>query len=127
MNAFYQATVELGIPQQVTSFTLTDFARTLLPDSTSGSDHAWGGHNLVMGGAVAGQDFYGTFPTLALGGPDDATNQGRWIPTTSLDQYGATLAQWFGVPPAALPSVFPNLKNFTTKTLGFLPGTRARS
>ena len=79
---------------------------------------------MVMGGAVAGGDFYGTWPTLALGGPDDATNQGRWIPTTSLDQYGATLAQWFGVQPADLPSVFPNLKNFTNKTLGFLPGTR---
>jgi len=93
-------------------------------DSTFGSDHAWGSHHLVMGGAIAGGDFYGTWPTLALGGPDDATNQGRWIPTTSLDQYGATLAQWFGVQPADLPSVFPNLKNFTNKTLGFLPGTR---
>jgi uncharacterized protein (DUF1501 family) len=123
MNAFYQATVELGIPQQVLTFTMSDFSRTLLPDSTFGSDHAWGSHHLVMGGAVAGGDFYGTWPTLALGGPDDATNQGRWIPTTSLDQYGATLAQWFGVPPADLPSVFPNLKNFTNKTLGFLPGT----
>jgi uncharacterized protein (DUF1501 family) len=124
MSAFYQATVEMGIPQQVLTSTLSDFSRTLLPDSTFGSDHAWGSHHLVMGGAVAGGDFYGTWPTLALGGPDDATNQGRWIPTTSLDQYGATLAQWFGVQPADLPSVFPNLKNFTNKTLGFLPGTR---
>jgi uncharacterized protein (DUF1501 family) len=103
---------------------MSDFARTLQPDSTQGSDHAWGSHHLVMGGAVAGGDFYGTFPTLALGGPDDATDQGRWIPTTPIDQYGATLAQWFGVPPANLPSVFPNLKNFTNQTLGFLPGTR---
>lgn len=132
LNAFYQATVELGIPQQVTAFTMSDFARTLQPDSTSGSDHAWGSHHLVMGGAVAGGDFYGyaaptsatpaTWPTLVLGGPDDATSQGRWIPTTSLDQYGATLAQWFGVPQANLPSVFPNLKNFSPQTLGFLPG-----
>jgi len=119
MSAFYQATVELGIPQQVTTFTLSDFSRTFLPDSTSGSDHAWGSHYLVMGDSVAGGDFYGTFPTLALGGPDDATSEGRWIPTISLDQYGATLAQWFGVPAGDLPSVFPNLGNFTNKNLGF--------
>ena len=124
LSAFYQATIELGIPQQVLTYTMSDFARTLQPDSTAGSDHAWGSHHLVMGGAVAGGDFYGTWPTLALGGPDDATNQGRWIPTTPLDQYGATLAQWFGVPPGNLQSVFPNLKNFSTQTLGFLPGTR---
>jgi uncharacterized protein (DUF1501 family) len=122
MSAFYQASVELGIPQQVSTFTLSDFARTFQPDSTQGSDHAWGSHHLVMGGAVAGGDFYGTWPTLALGGPDDATNQGRWIPTTPLDQYGATLAQWFGVPSANLPSIFPNLQNFPNQTLGFLPG-----
>ncbi len=126
MSAFYQATVELGIPQEVLTFTMSDFARTFQPDSTSGSDHAWGSHHLVMGGAVAGGDFYGTWPTQALGGPDDATNQGRWIPTTSLDQYGATLAQWFGVPSAALPSIFPNLQNFSNSTLGFLTGSGAR-
>ncbi|HTR24251.1 MAG TPA: DUF1501 domain-containing protein [Terriglobales bacterium] len=126
LGAFYQATNELGIPQQVLTYTMSDFARTFQPDSTSGSDHAWGSHHLVMGGAVAGRDFYGTFPTLALGGPDDATNQGRWIPTTPLDQYGATLAQWFGVPTGSLQSIFPNLKNFTTQTLGFLPGTEQK-
>ena len=120
MNAFYSATVEIGANSQVTAFTLSDFARTLQPDSTSGTDHAWGSHHLIMGGAVNGADFYGTFPTLALGGPDDATNQGRWIPTTSLDQYGATLAQWFGVQPADLPSIFPNLANFTTPVLNFV-------
>ncbi len=120
MNAFYQATVELGVAQQVTSFTLSDFSRTYQPDSTSGTDHAWGGHHLILGGAVKGGDFYGTFPTLALGGPDDATNEGRWIPTTSLDQYAATLANWFGVAAADLPTIFPNLVNFTTPTLKFL-------
>jgi len=122
LSAFYHATVELGIPQQVLTYTMSDFARTFQPDSTDGSDHAWGSHHLVMGGAVAGGDFYGTWPTLALGGPSDATNQGRWIPTTALDQYGATLAQWFGVPTANLPSVFPNLKNFPNQTLGFISG-----
>ncbi len=120
MNAFNSATVEIGVNSQVTTFTLSDFARTLQPDSTAGTDHAWGSHHLIMGGAVKGADFYGKFPTLALGGPDDATNQGRWIPTTSLDQYGATLAQWFGVQPADLPSIFPNLANFQNPILQFI-------
>jgi uncharacterized protein (DUF1501 family) len=122
MNAFYQATVEIGIEPQVTTFTLSDFGRTFQPDSSSGTDHAWGSHHLIMGGAIAGGDFYGTFPTQVLGGPDDATNQGRWIPTTSLDQYGATLAQWFGVQAADLPSIFPNLPNFANPTLNFATG-----
>ena len=117
MGAFYQATVELGVGQQVTTFTLSDFSRTLLPDSTAGTDHAWGGHHILMGGAVRGGDMYGTFPTLAAGGPDDITDQGRWIPTTSLDQYGATLATWFGVQAGDLPSIFPNIGNFTNPTL----------
>jgi uncharacterized protein (DUF1501 family) len=120
MNAFYQATVEIGAAPQVTSFTLSDFSRTFAPDSTSGTDHAWGGHHLIMGGAVHGGDFYGTFPTLALAGPDDASDEGRWIPTTSLDQYAGTLANWFGVPTADLPTIFPNLANFTTPVLNFV-------
>jgi uncharacterized protein (DUF1501 family) len=120
MNAFYQATVEIGAASQVTSFTLSDFSRTYAPDSTSGTDHAWGGHHLVMGGAVKGGDFYGKFPTLALAGPDDATDEGRWIPTTSLDQYAGTLANWFGVPTADLPTIFPNLPNFQNQLLGFV-------
>jgi len=120
LAAFYQATVELGISQQVVTFTLSDFARSLQPNSTNGSDHGWGSHHLVMGGAVLGGDLFGTWPTLALGGPSDATSQGRWIPTTSLDQYGATLALWFGVPPSSLPAVFPNLNNFSTQQLPFL-------
>jgi len=120
MNAFYQATMEIGAASQVTSFTLSDFSRTYAPDSTSGTDHAWGGHHLIMGGAVKGGDFYGTFPTLALAGPDDATNEGRWIPTTSLDQYAGTLANWFGVATADLPTIFPNLPNFSTPVLNFV-------
>jgi len=119
MGAFYQATAELGVASQVTTFTLSDFSRTFQPDSNSGTDHAWGSHHLILGGAVKGGDFYGTFPTLVPGGPDDAGDEGRWIPTTSLDQYGATLASWFGVQAADLPSIFPNLANFSNPTLGF--------
>lgn len=79
-----------------------------------------GSHHLVMGGAVHGGDLYGAFPQLALEGPDDVGTNGRWIPTTSVDQYGATLAKWFGVASANLPTIFPNLPNFTTPTLSFL-------
>lgn len=120
MSAFYQATVELGVANQVTTFTVSEFGRTLEPGSNGGTDHAWGNHQLVLGGAVKGNSVYGTFPTLALGGPDDADQNGRWIPTTALDQYGATLATWFGVTAANLPSIFPNLASFATSNLGFM-------
>ena len=120
MSAFYQATQELGVTNQVTTFTLSEFSRTLQPGTNGGTDHAWGSHQLVMGGAVKGNNVYGTFPSLTLGGPDDAGNNGRWIPTTALDQYAATLATWFGVQAADLPTVFPNLANFPTNNLGFM-------
>jgi len=119
MSAFYNATTEMGIADQVTTFTESDFGRTLQP-SGSGSDHGWGSHHLVMGGAVKGGDLYGAFPTLALGGPDDANTRGVLIPTTSVDQYGATMAKWFGVAPAAMPQVFPTIGNFPVTDLGFL-------
>ena len=118
--AFYQATQELGVTNQVTTFTLSEFSRTFQPGSNGGTDHAWGGHQLIMGGAVKGNTMYGTFPTLALGGPDDTGSNGRWIPSTSVDQYAATLATWFGVANADLPAIFPNLANFQTANLGFL-------
>ncbi len=120
MSAFYQATQELGVASQVTTFTLSEFSRTLEPGSNGGSDHAWGSHQLVLGGAVKGNAIYGTFPTLVLGGPDDADQNGRFIPTTALDQYAATMATWFGVSAANLPSIFPNLVNFPSSNLGFL-------
>ncbi len=120
MAAFYQATQELGVADKVTTFTLSEFSRTLQPGTNAGTDHAWGGHQLILGGAVKGDTVYGTFPTLALNGPDDAGNNGRWIPTTALDQFAATLATWFGVPDTGLPTIFPNLTNFPTSNLGFM-------
>jgi len=120
LAAFYDATQELGMAQNVTAFTESDFSRTFQPTTADGSDHAWGSHHLVLGGAVQGGQIFGQFPTFELGGPDDADVRGRWIPTTSVDQYGATLCSWFGIPGSALATVFPNLANFTTSKLGFL-------
>jgi uncharacterized protein (DUF1501 family) len=120
MSAFYQATQELGVANNVTTFTLSEFSRTFQPGSNGGTDHAWGGHQLMMGGAVKGNTIYGQFPTLTPGGPDDTGSNGRWIPSTSVDQYAATLASWFGVASTDLPSIFPNLANFQTSNLGFL-------
>lgn len=115
ISSFYAATVELGISNQVTTFTASDFGRTLTSNG-DGSDHGWGSHHFVVGGAVAGQQFYGKLPTLAVNGPDDV-GQGRLLPTTSVDQLGATLATWFGVQPSDLPLVFPNVGNFDMGTL----------
>jgi len=111
------------VTKEVTVFTLSDFGRTLQPAGSGagvGSDHGWGNHQLVMGGAVRGGHFYGTFPTLALGGPDDTDNRGRWIPTVSVEQYAATLAAWYGLPAADFPAVFPLLDRFPTSDLGFM-------
>jgi uncharacterized protein (DUF1501 family) len=118
--AFYQATQELGVASDVTSFTMSDFSRTFQPNSNTGSDHAWGSHHFVLGGAVKGGKMYGTFPTLALGGPDDSGSNGRWVPSTASVQYAATLAQWFGVSTAQLPAIFPNIGSFSTANLGFV-------
>jgi uncharacterized protein (DUF1501 family) len=118
--AFYNATLELGISQQVTTFTVSEFGRTLTPSGNDGSDHAWGNHHFVLGGAVNGGQFYGSFPELAVGSSIDANNRGTFIPTTSIAQYGATLAQWFGVSPTNISSIFPNIGNFSSSDLGFL-------
>jgi uncharacterized protein (DUF1501 family) len=120
ISAFYTATQELGVAQNVTTFTESDFSRTFQPTTGDGADHAWGSHHMVVGGAVQGGQIYGTFPTFELGGPSDTDTRGRWIPTTSIDQYGASLASWFGIPDASLPTVFPNFANFGSTKIGFL-------
>jgi uncharacterized protein (DUF1501 family) len=120
LGAFYQALQEMNLTNSVTTFTCSDFARTFQPNSAAGSDHAWGSHHLIMGGAVKGGKLYGTFPTQVLGGPDDVGTNGRWIPTTASAQYAATLAQWFGVSATDLAYVLPYLSNFSTSNLGFL-------
>ena len=118
MNAFQRAMEQLGLSEQVTAFTASDFSRTF-PSNGQGSDHGWGSHHLILGGAVNGQRTYGTFPTLAINGPSD-TGTGRWIPTTAIDQYFATLATWFGVDSGNLSTVFPNIGNFASSNLGFI-------
>ncbi len=120
LSAFNQALQEIGIPDQVVTFTESEFGRTLQPNSTGGTDHGWGSHQLVMGEALKGSDIYGTYPHLLINGPDDITGRGVWVPSTSLDQYGATLAAWFGVPAASMPSVFTNLSSFAKGNLGFV-------
>jgi uncharacterized protein (DUF1501 family) len=138
MRSFYDELTVQTVQNDVTTFTLSDFGRTFNPagsGSSVGTDHAWGNHMFVMGGSVAGGDFYGSlrpdgtgtyFPTLTLGGPDDTDTgspRGRWIPTTSVDQYASQLGRWFGLDPAAQAAVFPNLANFpgSYSQLGFLP------
>lgn len=118
LSAFYNATVELGCAQQVTTFSASDFGRAFRTNG-DGSDHGWGSHHFILGGAVKGGDFYGKMPTWAVDGPDDM-GSGRWIPTTSVDEYSATLATWFGVSPTDLPTVLPNIGRFSRTNLGFL-------
>lgn len=137
VRSFYDEMVSQGIQDSVTLFTLSDFNRTFNPAGSGsgvGTDHGWGNHMIAIGGSVSGGDFYGfnttngtPFPTLAFNGPDDADSgtgaRGRWIPTTSIEQYAATLAKWYGLPQDSLTlsSVFPNLANFPSSDLGFLP------
>lgn len=137
VRSFYDEMTAQGVQNNVTLFTLSDFSRTFVPAGSGsgvGSDHAWGNHMFVIGGSVMGGDFYGIngpngtpFPTLSTGtaAPDDTDNgsgaRGRWIPTTSVDQYAATLARWYGLLPADESAVFPNIGNFTNSNLGFLP------
>jgi len=118
MTAFYQATVELGVASKVTAFTASDFGRTLSSNS-DGSDHGWGSHHFVMGGAVRGGNYYGVAPHVSVD-TDDQVGQGRLLPSTSVDQCAATLARWFGVSASELPGILPNLGNFPGGNPAFL-------
>jgi uncharacterized protein (DUF1501 family) len=121
LASFYSALGELGVQNDVVTFTASEFNRTFQPTSQGdGSDHGWGGHQLVLGGNVAGGEVYGSFPRFELSGPNDADNRGRWVPSTSVDQYAATLSSWLGVSGGDLQTVFPNLKNYASPTLPFL-------
>ncbi len=125
LNAFQNAMTKIGVQygntnfdKQVTCFTSSDFGRTL-PSNSLGSDHGWGSHHLVVGGGVNGQRTYGKFPALVVGGPDD-TSTGRWIPTTAVDQFAATMAKWFGIDNTNMSTVFPNLGRFAMPDMGFM-------
>jgi uncharacterized protein (DUF1501 family) len=118
LAAFHAATVELGVASSVTAFTQSDFGRSLSSNG-DGSDHAWGGVQMVIGGAVMGRDIYGQYPVLEIG-TDNDVGGGRFIPSTSSDQYAATLARWFGVDDTQMHLVAPNLANFAEQDLGFL-------
>jgi uncharacterized protein (DUF1501 family) len=119
LSAFYAATMELGVASQVTTFTASDFGRTLT--GNDGSDHGWGSMHFMLGGAVNGGRYYGTAPEVANNGPDDV-GQGRLLPTTSVDQYAATLGKWFGISDVDLQTVLPNLSswNASQRNLGFV-------
>ncbi|HEV7645760.1 MAG TPA: DUF1501 domain-containing protein [Pyrinomonadaceae bacterium] len=139
LRAFYDEMTAQSAQDNVTAFTVSDFSRTFAPvgaGAGAGTDHAWANHMLVMGGAVLGGDFYGMntsngtpYPQLVKNGPDDADSsasaKGRWIPTTSVEQYAATLARWYGLDPAQLSQVFPNINNFSSSNLGFMPASSA--
>jgi uncharacterized protein (DUF1501 family) len=118
LSAFQSTMVEMGQQNNVTAFTASDFGRTYNTNG-DGSDHGWGNHQIIMGGAVQGGDIYGTIPDLTVEGPND-TGRGRWIPTTSVDEYSATLARWFGVSGSDIPLILPNIGRFANPDLGFM-------
>jgi uncharacterized protein (DUF1501 family) len=118
MSAFYAATVELGVADKVTTFTASDFGRTL-SSNADGSDHGWGSHHFVMGGAVRGRKFYGTAPRVSIQSSDQV-GQGRLLPSTAVDEFAATLARWFGCSQSELPGILPNVLNFSNTDLGFV-------
>jgi uncharacterized protein (DUF1501 family) len=117
LASFHAATVELGIEQQVCAFTASDFGRTLTSNG-DGSDHGWGSHHFIVGGGIGGGRVWGRAPAVGVGGPDDV-GQGRLLPTTSVDQFAATLAVWMGVAPGELPRLLPQIGNYGQRDLGF--------
>jgi uncharacterized protein (DUF1501 family) len=128
IDAFYQATLELGVAERVTTFTASDFGRTL-ESNGDGSDHGWGSHHLIVGGNVSGGRFYGRAPQVSVTS-DDQVGNGRLLPTTSVDEYSATLGKWFGVSASEMPSVAPNIGRFAAPDLGFFrppPTTQAQT
>ena len=120
MRALYDATAQMGLADSVTTFTASDFGRTYNTNGR-GSDHGWGSHHMIMGGAVNGGDLYGLMPSMVINGPDD-TGRGRWIPSTSVDEYSARLAAWFGVSATDIPTILPNIGrfNYLRTELGFI-------
>ncbi len=119
MGAFYNATVELGVADKVTTFTASDFGRTLTSNG-NGSDHGWGGHHFIIGGAVNGGRYYGTAPEVSVTS-NDQVGQGRLLPSTSVDQMAATLARWFGVSNSEMATVLPNIGHFASSNMGYFP------
>jgi uncharacterized protein (DUF1501 family) len=117
--ALYNATIELGIANSVTTFTASDFGRSLAVNA-DGTDHGWGGHHFVIGGDVRGQRFYGAMPSLLQNDNPDDTGYGQIIPTQAVDQYAATIASWFGVDSGGVNDIFPNLGRFPSSNLGFM-------
>jgi len=123
MRAFYDATVEIGAANEVTAFTASDFGRTLTVNR-DGTDHGWGGHHFAIGGALQGNQMVGSFPEPVLGHDLD-TNNGRLIPTTSVDQYAATFGRWFGLNDSELNDALPGLSNFSNTDLGLFGSASA--
>ena len=120
MKAFYDYTVAAGVANDVVQVTLSDFNRTFIGNANQGVDHAWGGHQVVMGGSVKGGNMYGSLTDLVVKGGQDSGGNGSWIPGIAVDQVGGTLGKWLGMPGTDIAQVFPNLANFSTPDLGFM-------
>ena len=119
LAAFNQAMKELEVHSSVLTYTASEFGRTLT-NTGDGTDHAWGGNQILMGGGIKGGELFGSYPALELDGSEDYNGDGRMIPSTSVTQHAATIAKWFGVPQSRLSAVVPNISNFSgQEDLGF--------